>query len=208
MEIVAKAISDSLNNIRKQCSPLVKLMNSHCRTKERNLKLGAMRKWRSELLKESKKLEYSLVEKAYRMNQELSSLTELRQKKRTETRRKQEELQLAKNHIEQTNQLILYEQQEIAKMDKRIGCNDFLHRLREVLGLRLKLRNCWLKWKRESKDHANLAGGVTSRKQQLRAMTSAGLSILHRLLKRNRRDLQLSMFKLLAINSVKSRQQE
>jgi len=51
LEIVAKAITDNLNNIRRQSSPLVKLMNSLGRTRLRNLKIAAMRKWRSELLK-------------------------------------------------------------------------------------------------------------------------------------------------------------
>lgn len=81
--IVAKAITDNLNNIRRQSSPLVKLLNSLANASQRNLKAGAMCRWRSELLKDSKKLEYSIIEKAYRMNQELSMLTEMRQKKRT-----------------------------------------------------------------------------------------------------------------------------
>lgn len=69
LSIVAKAVTDNLNNIRKQSSPLVKLMNTIGKATLRSLKTTAMRRWRSELLKESKKLEYSLIEKAYRMNQ-------------------------------------------------------------------------------------------------------------------------------------------
>jgi hypothetical protein len=91
-------------------------------------------------------------------------------------------------------------------MEKMIGCNDLLYRLREVLGQRVKLRNFWLRWRGQLHTDSVTPSSQSRINKQIKSMANASLSILQRLFKRTNRHLKLEAFKQLTINSVKSRQ--
>lgn len=113
---------------------------------------------------------------------------------------------MARSHIEKTEQLIAYEKQEIAKMERMINGSDFLYRLKEIMGGRARLRNCWLKWRAEARPTQSRTTHFSARlQQQLKVLKAAGVSTFHRLFRNVLRSRKHEAFKRLAVNFVKSR---